>query len=93
MTDSSSNNAGVQTEIVQLEKANVDLKTANELLERKVKFLQVTVAVLLASCVGLRAGFAISMAGVAPQAALVSATGLFFAVIMSSIVILTYIRR
>jgi hypothetical protein len=93
ITDSSSNHASAQVKITQLEKEIIDLKATNELLERKVRFLQVTAVVLLASCAGLCAGFAISMAGVALQAALVSATGVFFAVVTASIAILTYTRR
>ena len=49
--------------------------------------------ILLASSGGLGVGLAVSMAGAAVQTALSSATGVFFAVIMASIAILTFMRR
>jgi hypothetical protein len=86
-------NAALQAKNAQLEGTNVDLKAVNDNLEHKIKSLQVTVTILLACCGGLGVGLAVSMAGAAAQTALASATGVFFAVIMASIAILTFMRR
>jgi len=86
-------NAALQAENAQLERANADLKAANDLLEQKIKSLQVTVTILVASSGGLVVDLATRMAGAGAQIALASATGVFFAVIMASIAILTFMRR
>jgi len=88
-----SDNAGLQAGKMELERSNDDLKAANIALEQRIKYLQVAVTILLASSVSLSIGLATSMAGVAPQLALTSATGTFFAVITASIAILIYLRR
>jgi hypothetical protein len=86
-------NAALQADNAQLERDNAGLKADNDVLRQKVKSLQVTVTVLLASGGGLGVGLATSMAGATVQTALASATGVFFAVIMASIAILTFMRR
>jgi len=86
-------NAALQAKNAQLERTSADLKAANDNLEHKIKSLQVAVTILLASSGGLGVGLAVSMAGAAVQTALASATGVFFAVIMASIAILTFMRR
>lgn len=86
-------NATLQADKAQLERQNAKLSDSSERLEQTIKTLHVIVAVLLAITGGLTVGLATSMAGVAPQAALGSATGVFFAVIMTSIAVLSYIRR
>ena len=68
-----------------LQRANSDLEAANDLLEKRIKSLQVAVTILLASSGGLGVGLATSMAGAAVQTALASATGVFFAMITASI--------
>jgi hypothetical protein len=83
----------LQAKTAQLERANTELKAANDNLEHKIKSLQVAVTILLASSGGSGVGLAVSMAGAAVQTALASATGVFFAVIMASIAILTFMRR
>jgi hypothetical protein len=67
--------------------------TATEsLLEQRIRSLQVILALLLAITAGLAVGMATSMAGADVQVALESATGVFFAVIMASMAVLSYVR-
>lgn len=77
---------------MELEKANAELRAANDLLRQKVKSLQMAVVILLACSAGLGVGFALSMEGASVQIALASATTVLFAVIMASIAILTFMR-
>jgi hypothetical protein len=62
-------------------------------LEKKIRFLEVVVTILLASSGGSSVGLAASMSGATAQTALVSASGVFFGVIMASIAILTFMHR
>jgi hypothetical protein len=87
-------------EIRALTEANADLTAANRLQEQKIKlreqqvrFLQVTVAVLLACTGGLAVGLATCIARASALTALSSAFAVFVGVIMASMAILSYIRR
>ena len=86
-------NAVLLAEKARLERSYEELETANSLLEQKIKSLQVAIAILIAGSGGLGVGLATSLTGAAVQTALVSATGVFFAMIMASIAILTFMRR
>jgi cysteine sulfinate desulfinase/cysteine desulfurase-like protein len=86
-------NAALRSDKARLEKDIGDLKALTERLEQKARSLQVAVALLLATTLGLAVGLTTSMTGSGVPAALGSATGVFFAVIMTSIAVLTYIRR
>jgi hypothetical protein len=86
-------NAALRADKAQLEREYAELKSANDLLEQKIKSLQVTVAILIAGSGSLGVGLATSMTGATVGTALASATGVFFAMIMVSIAILTYMRR
>jgi hypothetical protein len=86
-------NVGLQASKSQLERAIADLKTTNGLLEQKIKLLEVAVTILLASSASLSTGLAIRMVGATAQTAFSSATGVFFAVIVASIAILSFMRR
>jgi riboflavin transporter FmnP len=80
-------------EIRALTEANAELKATNRLQEKTIKFLQVTVAVLLACTCGLAAGLAICLARASALTAFSSAFGVFVGVIMASVAILTYMHR
>ena len=54
-------NAELHAANTQLTKANTDLKAANDLQEKKIKFLQVATTISLASNGGLRVGLATRM--------------------------------
>ena len=86
-------NAALRSDKAGLERDITDLKARTEWLEQKTRSLQVTVALLLATTLGLATGLTTSMTGSGVQAALGSATGVFFAVIMTSIAVLSYIRH
>ena len=86
-------NAVLLADKAHLERSYDELKTTNSLLEQKIKSLQVVVAILIAGSGGLGVGLATSLTGATIQTALVSATGVFFAMIMASIAILTFMRR
>lgn len=79
-------NALLTAESAQLKRAVTDL-------ENKNKFLKVIVAILLASNGGSGVGLATSMSGATAQTALISATGVFFSVIIASIAIMTFMHR
>jgi hypothetical protein len=64
-----------------------------ERLEQRIKSLQVIITMLCASSVGLAVGLATSVTGATTQVSLSSAIGVFFAVVMASMAILTYMRR
>lgn len=73
--------AALQADYARLDRANADLKAERDLrkqerdlLKHKIKFLQVTVSILLASSAGLGTGLAISMAGYTAEIALTIAT-------------------
>ena len=83
----------VYADKARLERENESLKASTRLLEQRITALKVMLVILLAITVGLAAGMATSMEGIAPQAALGSGTGVFFAVIMTSVAILSYVRR
>jgi len=70
-----------------------DLEVAKEALEQKIKSLQVTVAILLATVAGLGVGLGTSLAGAPVSIALSSAGAVAFGVITASIAILTFMRR
>lgn len=76
-----------------LERDNAELKVHTVRLEQRIRSLQVAVSVLLAITLGLVVGLTISMTGGTVQAALGSGTGVFFAVIMTSVAVLSYIRH
>jgi hypothetical protein len=84
--------AAPSEQIQDLKKANSALRAENERLKQQVKFLQITITILLAIGVGVCVGLAASVAGAAASVAVGSATGSFFAVIMTSIAILTFMR-
>lgn len=86
-------NAALRSDKAGLVRDIADLKALTERLEQKARSLQVTVTLLLATTLGLAVGLSTSMTGSGVQAALGSATGVFFAVIMTSIAVLSYIRR
>jgi hypothetical protein len=86
-------NAALRSDKAGLERDNVDLKALSVRLEQRIRSLQVIVALLLAVTLGLAVGLTASMTGGGVQAALGSATGVFFAVVMTSIAVLSYIRR
>jgi len=77
----------------RLRRDNDDLLTRTMRLEQSNRFLQVTATVLLATTLGMAVGLATSLTGSGVPTALGSATGVFFAVIVTSIAVLTYIRH
>jgi hypothetical protein len=86
-------NAALRAEKARLERDIADLQDLKARLEQRNRSLQVIVALLLAATLGLAIGLTLGMTGVSAQGALGSATGAFFAVIMTSVAVLTYIRR
>jgi FtsZ-binding cell division protein ZapB len=99
--------AALQADYARLDRANADLKAERDLrkqeryllkqerdlLKHKIKFLQVTVSILLASSAGLGTGLAISVAGYTAEIALTIATTVSLGVIMASMTILNFLRR
>jgi hypothetical protein len=85
-------NEALRTDKARLESDNASLRASQGLLDRRIRSLQVILALLLAITAGLAVGMATSMAGAGVQVALGSATGVFFAVIMASMAVLSYIR-
>jgi hypothetical protein len=73
--------------------ARSDLEVAREMLEQKIKYLQVIVAILLATVAGLSVGLGAGLAGATVTIALSSAVAVAFGVITASIAILTFMRR
>ena len=86
-------NAALRADKTCLERDVADLRALNVRLEQRIRSLQVIVALLLAVTLALAIGLTVSMTGSGVQAALGSATGVFFAVIMTSLAVLSYIRR
>ena len=86
-------NAALRSDKARLARDIADRKALIERLEQKTRSLQVTVALLLATTLGLAVGLTTSMTGSGVPAALGSATGVFFAVIMTSIAVLSYMRH
>ena len=86
-------NATLRAYNTQLKRVNVDLKAANHRMEQEVRFLQVAVTILLSSSVGLGVAMATSMARATAQVSISSALAAFFAVIMASVAMLTFMRR
>jgi hypothetical protein len=80
-------------EIRALTEANAELKATNRLQEQKIRFLQVTAAVLLACIGGLAVGMATCIAKASAVTALGSAFAVFVGVIMASVAILSYMHR
>ena len=80
-------------EMQALADSNADLKAANHLQEQRIKFLPVTVTVVLASTGGLGMGLATCLAGASVQIALSSSFAGFLGVIMASMAILSYMHR
>lgn len=93
MNTLASANATLLADKARLERENESLRTSSRLLEQRNTSLKVMLVVLLAATAGLTVGMATSMEAIGPQAALGSATGVFFAVIMTSVAILSYVRR
>lgn len=86
-------NAALRADKARLEKEIEGLGDLTVRLEQKIRSLQVAVTLLLAITLGLAVGLTTSMTGSGVQAALGAATGVFFAVILTSIAVLSYIRR
>jgi hypothetical protein len=86
-------NAALRADQACLEKEIEELGDLTVQLEQKIRSLQVVVTLLLAITLGLTVGLTTSMTGSGVQAALGAATGVFFAVILTSITVLSYIRR
>jgi hypothetical protein len=86
-------NSALQADNARLERKNAELKAERNLQEQKIKSLQITVIILVASSAGLGAGMGTSMLQADPGTALTLATTVFFAVITVSLGILNYMRR
>jgi len=86
-------NAELQADSAKLAKDNTDLTVERDMLKQKNKFMQVIVALLLASGIGMGVGMGTSMAHFSPGAALTLATTIFFAVITVSLAIMNYMNR
>lgn len=86
-------NAVLQADKTRLEETLAGQRVVNGVLEQKIRLLQVTATILLASAMGLAAGMATSMGGAVVQTAMASASGVFFAVIMASMAILVFLHR
>jgi hypothetical protein len=86
-------NSALHADNARLERKNAELKAERHLQEQKIKSLQITVIILIASSAGLGTGMGTSMLRVDPGTALTLATTVFFAVITVSLGILNYMRR
>ena len=86
-------NAALRADKARLERDTAELRALTGRLDQRIRSLQVVVALLLATALGLAVGLTTSMTGSGVQAALGSAAAMFFTVITTSIVVLSYIRR
>ncbi len=86
-------NAALRADKAALERDVAALQERNLRLEQRYRALQVLMALLLAATLGLATGLTVTLAGSGATAALGTATSVFFAVVMTSMAVLSYIRR
>ena len=86
-------NSRLLTDKEQLERVNTHLNETNRILGQRNRVLQVVVIILLASIASLSSDLVTKTMGATAQISFGSATGVFFAVIVASMAILSFIHH